>query len=247
MKLCTIEGCERKHQAKGYCGTHYNQKLQPNRHRKEAVACDWCGTTCYKEPGRRNKYKHMYCTEQCRSTHFKALARLKSGPPLNFIGYWINCMQCDTPVLTRDARQMFCTRRCARLHRNPSGMTESQIEQIGITCSTCGKEFRSKHLGQLTCSPRCNRTRSKQRYGGSGSAWISKARRLAIYERDNWTCKICNKEIDKSADPMRGDFAASLDHIIPVSRNGTHAKENLRTTHRICNSLRGDASSGALF
>jgi hypothetical protein len=69
----------------------------------------------------------------------------------------------------------------------------------------------------------------------------SKAFRLAIYERDSWTCQLCGDPVDRSATPSTR-LAPSLDHIecqswalIP-----DHSAKNLRLAHRRCNSKRGN-------
>lgn len=51
--------------------------------------------------------------------------------------------------------------------------------------------------------------------------------RNAIYDRDNGTCRICNKPVD------RDKF--HLDHIVPRKLGGVHRPENLQTTHPACN------------
>ena len=53
-------------------------------------------------------------------------------------------------------------------------------------------------------------------------------------------CGICGKPVDKSLkfpDPM----SATVDHIIPISRNGDpSALENLQLAHRCCNRAKSD-------
>jgi hypothetical protein len=70
-------------------------------------------------------------------------------------------------------------------------------------------------------------------------SWIAVAARRSVYERDGWTCQLCFVPIDKAADP-NSDWAPSLDHIIPSSLGGSDDVENLRATHRWCNSVRSD-------
>jgi 5-methylcytosine-specific restriction endonuclease McrA len=41
-------------------------------------------------------------------------------------------------------------------------------------------------------------------------------------------CSIC-------ADVMFSEDDVQVDHIVPVSKGGTHARENLRVTHAQCN------------
>lgn len=55
-----------------------------------------------------------------------------------------------------------------------------------------------------------------------------------IFQRDGWICQICGKKVNpklKSPDPI----SASLDHIIPLSKGGTHERKNLQLAHLICN------------
>jgi hypothetical protein len=55
-----------------------------------------------------------------------------------------------------------------------------------------------------------------------------------IYERDNWTCQLCKKWVNKRLkypDPL----SKSLDHIVPISRGGAHSRTNVHLTHLMCN------------
>jgi HNH endonuclease len=52
--------------------------------------------------------------------------------------------------------------------------------------------------------------------------------RLKIYERDNYKCTYCDKQLTR--------FTATLDHITPVSQGGDNSAENLKTACLQCNS-----------
>jgi 5-methylcytosine-specific restriction endonuclease McrA len=52
--------------------------------------------------------------------------------------------------------------------------------------------------------------------------------RLKIYERDNYRCNYCGKQLTW--------FTATLDHITPVSQGGDNNAENLKTACLQCNS-----------
>jgi 5-methylcytosine-specific restriction endonuclease McrA len=71
-----------------------------------------------------------------------------------------------------------------------------------------------------------------------GSDWIADKTRMEIYERDGWTCHICSEPVDRDAH-FNDNLAPSLDHLVPKSLGGSHEPENLKTSHRICNSLKG--------
>jgi 5-methylcytosine-specific restriction endonuclease McrA len=52
--------------------------------------------------------------------------------------------------------------------------------------------------------------------------------RLKIYERDNYHCSYCGKQLSR--------FTATLDHVTPVREGGDHSAENLKTACLECNS-----------
>ena len=63
---------------------------------------------------------------------------------------------------------------------------------------------------------------------------------LEVFERDNWTCWICGQAINRH---LRGDnwWRATLDHVWPLSKGGTHTWDNVKAAHWKCNIDRGDA------
>lgn len=70
MRTCSVEGCSRKHQARGYCGSHYNKILKPDRHITR-ITCEVCGVeyTTKRTDGR-------YCSLPCRD---QAMREQKKG------------------------------------------------------------------------------------------------------------------------------------------------------------------------
>ncbi|WP_219724414.1 HNH endonuclease [Glutamicibacter arilaitensis] len=52
-----------------------------------------------------------------------------------------------------------------------------------------------------------------------------------------WLCHLCRKPIDPA---MKGKQGLSLDHVLPRSQGGQNTIENLRPSHLLCNSRRGD-------
>jgi hypothetical protein len=70
------------------------------------------------------------------------------------------------------------------------------------------------------------------------NATIEKINPLKIYKRDNWVCQICGEKVNpklRYPNPM----SASLDHIIPLSKGGTHETKNVQLAHLICNLRKG--------
>ena len=99
-------------------------------------------------------------------------------------------------------------------------------------CSRCGKQLARTKLAEPMCAT-CRGVKP------GANIPISRAARLAIYARDDWTCGICLEPVDPAVNPNTA-WGATLDHIVPRSQGGTHDPENLRLAHRWCNSARND-------
>ena len=70
--------------------------------------------------------------------------------------------------------------------------------------------------------------------GARNPGWpIPKARRLAIFERDEWQCHYCGR-----TDTL------TLDHVVPQSAGGGHDDDNLVVCCKSCNSAKGAKSYG---
>ncbi len=75
-----------------------------------------------------------------------------------------------------------------------------------------------------------DRKRRAQKY----ETKIEPIKEKLVFIRDGWICQICHKRVDKRfkyPNPM----SASLDHILPLSRGGTHTYANIQLTHWVCN------------
>lgn len=66
-----------------------------------------------------------------------------------------------------------------------------------------------------------------------------KIQRLEIFERDGWTCGICGEPIDPTI-AYPSPLSKSIDHIIPVSKGGSHTRANVQAAHLACNSRKRD-------
>lgn len=61
-----------------------------------------------------------------------------------------------------------------------------------------------------------------------------KGMKKVVGDHDNWICYLCEK---------KGSYKEmSIDHIKPVSRNGSNELSNLRIAHKECNLKKGNMS-----
>lgn len=118
-------------------------------------------------------------------------------------------------------------------------------------CKVCGDLFLSDNPSRITCGSSCtqklwNRKDRRVRYRG-----ITVDRDITLeelYRRDKGICHICGGECDwddvrYNEDGVRiaGETYPSIDHVIPVSKGGLHAWNNVRLAHRHCNTIKGAA------
>lgn len=123
------------------------------------------------------------------------------------------------------------------------------------SCGTCGKAFMASGR-EVYCSPECymaaNKKQIKERSKRLGlNDCIRRARHYGVaYEygitldklisRDGNTCHLCGGECDKSDKRFGhvGPLYPTIDHVVPLSKGGTHTWGNVRLAHFSCNSAK---------
>ena len=96
-------------------------------------------------------------------------------------------------------------------------------------CSGCRRAFRPEVMKRGRC-PDCLRAYSRERGStrarGYGGYWQQLS--AAVLRRDNYVCRYC------------GERATTADHVVPKSKGGTDAMNNLVAACRECNSGKRD-------
>jgi len=134
----------------------------------------------------------------------------------------------------------------ASLRRWPqSVLTKPRVFTFGA-CFECGLQVivrgaAQTKSGYLFCSATCNKRVDRRNRKAKKRKLFRPApySPQQVYERDRWTCGICNERIDpniKAPDPL----APSIDHIHPCSFNGPDTIHNVRAAHFGCNSKRSN-------
>lgn len=59
--------------------------------------------------------------------------------------------------------------------------------------------------------------------------------RRKVFDRDDWTCRLCLKPLDREA-KVPHPLAPTLDHILPLALGGEHVYSNIQAAHFLCNS-----------
>ncbi|WP_371874733.1 HNH endonuclease [Streptomyces fulvorobeus] len=65
-----------------------------------------------------------------------------------------------------------------------------------------------------------------------------------MFIRDAWTCSLCKGPVDASA-AWPAPESASVDHVKPLSKGGSHTMANVMTAHLRCNLSKGNRTEAA--
>lgn len=66
------------------------------------------------------------------------------------------------------------------------------------------------------------------------STSMEKLEFIRIFERDQWHCQICGEQINSSL-TWPHPLSPSIDHVLPLSRGGSHTYDNVQASHLKCN------------
>lgn len=103
-------------------------------------------------------------------------------------------------------------------------------------CAWCLAPFTPAAVHQKFCSDKHNNiakaVRRKARLRGASVG--EPVSRWEIYERDGGFCGLCRQAVDRGLRwPHPG--SASVDHVVPITRGGKDAANNLQLAHLGCN------------
>lgn len=169
----------------------------------------------------------------------------------------LECVVCSGPFAWTPGRvgraPMLCSDECRRKRKLRSNAVAA--------CQTCQAPFAMRYGRQAApnehgryCSVRCrpqsarvyasykamrraqeHRRRAKKRQGP-----VERFDAHEIYERDAWMCGLCQQPVDPAV-LFPDHMSASLDHIVPIARGGSHTRANVQCAHWICNSHKSDS------
>ena len=69
---------------------------------------------------------------------------------------------------------------------------------------------------------------------------VERVNRIKVFEGAGWKCQICDRETPRSLlKDHRHPLAPTLDHVVPISKGGSHTYDNVQCLCRRCNSHKG--------
>lgn len=178
--------------------------------------CSTCGKTFLPR-----KKQNVFCGLACRKEHTR-----QKNKKL--------CLECGKAFVSR--KNVYCSKKCVN-----ASFSRKIVDQ-GTRCVHCGKSFSSLKFNAAFCSDACriSANRKLRHYRSRGACGEDKISIVALADRDGWGCRLCGKKIDNSLD-SNDAMAATIDHIIPLTKGGEHAWSNVQLAHRSCNSSKGNS------
>lgn len=212
-------------------------------HRRHGHICNTCTSARYRRRHGRKQYAARKVCGWCGVEYHTTDGRIRACSVTH--GLWLHhygepSRSTDVAIIPREPKR-WASRFEVEVPAKPWWRTIVQGP-----CAWCGDAFTALSTtgDHRYCSDRCSSRASRatsRRLRGRFA--VSARRRLRLYERDGWTCQICNKETSREwshDDP----WSPTLDHVEPQSFAlfPDHSDDALRTAHALCNSLRGAAA-----
>jgi hypothetical protein len=215
MRLCSIDGCQRPHLARGWCNLHYKRWWENGDPLDAKV-----GYQPMDDPILRGTHG----VKVAEGKRLKKLDGRVTEVP------WRTCAFCSEQFIAR-RRQRFCSTTCGYEERK--GLMRQPRELAA--CIECGALYPARCSGDKPtkyCSKRCavrfNKRVRKHRLRTTGPHEVFSL--LEIADRDGWRCHLCREMVPKEE--------ATLDHLVPVVAGGLHLRVNVAIAHHRCNSRR---------
>ena len=112
-------------------------------------------------------------------------------------------------------------------------------------CGRCGAMFctRGTHATRY-CSAQCrSRSANSRRRARERDAFVAEVNPAKVFAADGYRCHLCGKLCD-STKSVPHPKAATVDHVVPLSRGGFHEPLNCRTAHFRCNYMKREHGGG---
>lgn len=260
MKTCELCGKEfaphKFNPKQRFCSRQCSHAWHGQQRRHEFI-CQGCGELFKAKKLDRNRF----CSREC---HWEYRRANPANPPKS--PSLICCRACG-----REFEQKYDSLLCSEECRKADARTKererkaSQIIFKPRLCKECKQEFTPEYgtKRRVFCSALCAR-RAKQKlkndgnhngrarkvlqanFGHSWRNYYEPIDALKIFNRDGWRCHLCKRKTPKKLRGTIEDRAPELDHIVPLSRGGSHMVDNVACACRKCNIAKSDRIIGQL-
>ena len=241
-----------------------NRKIRPKNIR---ITCGQCGKDFATK--RAGTATRKFCSRKCATSHCAPIAgkrRHLSALSGVFVGRHtavsvVACSACSAQFL---GKAKYKLKQYCLVHRTspPTYWEMASRKKPPISCGWCGVQYCKLYqrgeggAARLAfCSDDCRRRarrltdastkqRRNRRIKGAHAGRVSYA---GVLRRDNWTCQGCGCHTPKELRGTLDDNATEIDHIVPLSKCGSHSMDNLQVLCRVCNWIKSDRAMSDLL
>lgn len=238
-RSCSIDGCVRTHQARGYCAPHYSDWHRQQL--KYTIVCH-CGKTAKVA---RKKTKH--CSYKCG---IDAVNAAKAGMS---VSDW----QDACPEGGRRKGRLTRLQKGQRKAQRSAEGTRGRTIWVTRTCKLCPNTFTVKSSSpDRCCSETCTKRNKREifyrkaarRRARKREVFVESVDRLVVFKRDNFICYLCKRKTNLYPNKHYHPRKATIDHVIPLaagsSAGAEHSYANCRTACYECNASKSDRGGG---
>jgi 5-methylcytosine-specific restriction endonuclease McrA len=135
-----------------------------------------------------------------------------------------------------------CSRICSQSYNEYRRRTGKKIRYSDLMNCKCGKLIGKRFHKCMNCvledKDSYEILSKRRRYlayraGDRGISW------RVLGKRDHWFCHLCGNPVTAKPGTAYVPDGATVDHIVPIAKNGTHTWNNVALAHRSCNVARG--------
>ena len=200
------------------------------------------------------KINAMYCSASCKQ---RAVDRRKGHKSkeeyLKMVGKQRKQRLARLEIKAKERQKQRAIANIAKL-LNKEVLRREKVIELTRPCVECGTPFYNIQPHALTCSPLCSKRRANrlQKLYNSNrlndSNIVDKDITLQkLFDKYEGICYLCGKECDfndkvitEEGYTIVGKTYPSIEHVIPISKNGLHSWDNVNLAHHYCNSIKSD-------
>lgn len=235
-----------KHKNTRFCSSTCAARLAGEK-RRGTYKCQYCEGLIHSDhPGKRK-----YCSRECaRLDRIKDGMLKKQAKQIEWEKEHTKiCPICKKQFIANNKLAMYCSDECCYEGQLKNKREEWRANYTPRTfaCAECGKLVVTEcgSTRTLYCSDACMNRSMKRDYKlrraeRMQKAFIENVGMRSTFRRYKGRCGICGLPVPRTVEPSN-IWAATVDHIVPLSLGGEHRKANCQLAHRICNSIKCDS------
>ncbi|NCB03846.1 MAG: HNH endonuclease [Spirochaetia bacterium] len=228
---------------------------EPRTIEEKTCICQNCGKIYINERGRT--CGNVYCSRECSDEHKhkKAVLALEAKKEESIAV----CKVCGKQYYKKSRNSVACSKECSmeynrqQSYDNWTRYKESNLTIMNSVCQECGKTFSYKVMNRVKelkyCSEKCRKKSGKRNSKHKRRCIMKELPKenisiVAIMKKYRNTCQVCGCKVHRSNGKDWSPNIATIDHIVPIAKGGTHTYDNVQLLCAMCNTRKSDNMKG---